>query len=111
MSTSYLTEEDNQVIKLTFENVGVQLIGVIPSIKFEKRGMLPEVEICYDTFGAQALDVVERYISLDKLLELAKEPRQNNNIDYGIVVEKFKKLLIDYPDNFSNNRGSSSDCL
>jgi cobyrinic acid a,c-diamide synthase len=108
MSTSYLTKEDEQVIKLAFENVGVQLLGVVPSIKFEKRGMVPEVEICYDTFGAQALDVVERYISLDKLVELAKEPKQNS-VDYGAVVEKFKKLLINYPGNFSNKVGS--DCL
>jgi cobyric acid synthase len=108
MSTSYLTKEDEQVIKLAFENVGVQLLGVVPSIKFEKRGMVPEVEICYDTFGAQALDVVERYISLDKLVELAKEPKQNS-VDYGAVVEKFKKLLINYPGNFSNK--VESDCL
>jgi cobyric acid synthase len=110
MSTNYLTEEDNKVIKLAFENVGVQLIGVVPSVKFEKRGMLPEVEICYDTFGYQALDVVERYISLDKLVEVAKGPIQNNSVDYGAVVEEFKKLLINYSGSFSNKLGSL-DCL
>ncbi|MCL1977018.1 MAG: AAA family ATPase [Candidatus Bathyarchaeota archaeon] len=96
MSTSYLTEEDKQTIKQAFENVGVQLIGVVPSMKLEKRGMIPEIEICYEDFGAQAIDAVERYINLDQLVKLAKAPQQNN-VDYVAFVEKFKKLLINYP--------------
>jgi cobyrinic acid a,c-diamide synthase len=109
MSTSYLTEEDNDVIRRAFENVGVQLIGVVPSMKFEQRGMIPEVDICYNEFGIRALDVVERYIDLDQLVKLAKVPIQNNSVDYAVFVEKFKKLLMNCPDNFSNSVGS--DCL
>jgi cobyric acid synthase len=100
MSTSYLADEDMQTIKLAFKNVGVELVGVVPSMKLEKRGMIPEVEICYEYFGAQAMDVVERYIDLDKLANLAKTPEQNN-VDYVAFVEKFKKLLTNYSCKFS----------
>ncbi len=96
MSTSYLTEEDKQTIKQALENVGVTLIGVVPSMKIEKRGMIPEIEICYDEFGAQAIDAAERYLNLDQLVKLAKAPEQNN-VDYTAFVEKFKKLLTNYP--------------
>jgi hypothetical protein len=57
--------------------------------------MIPEVEICYDTFGIQAIDVVEQYINLDQLAKLAKAPEQIN-VDYEAFVEKFKKLLTNY---------------
>ena len=108
MSTSYLSDGDRQVLKQAFENVGVQLVGVVPSIKFEEGGMIPEVDICYDRFGSQALDVVERYINLEQLVALAKTPSQNS-VDYVVLVEKFKKLLINYPNNFSIR--VESDCL
>jgi cobyric acid synthase len=108
MSTSYLTEEDNRVIRQALENVGVQLIGVVPSMKIEKRGMIPEIEICYEEFGMQAIDAAERYINFEKLIKLAKAPSQNN-VDYVAFVEKFKKLLINYPGNFSKR--AESDCL
>ena len=100
MSTSYLTEEDMQTIKLAFESVGVEFVGIVPSLKLEKRGMIPEVEICYEDFGSQAMDVVERYINIDKLVNLAKPPRQIS-VDYMAFVEKFKKLLLNYNGGFS----------
>jgi hypothetical protein len=58
--------------------------------------MIPEVEICYDEFGAQAIDAAEKYIDLDKLAQLAQAP-ERNDVDYLAFVEKFKKLLTDYP--------------
>ncbi|MCL2257024.1 MAG: AAA family ATPase [Candidatus Bathyarchaeota archaeon] len=101
MSTSYLTEEDKLTIQQAFKNVDVKVIGVVPSLKFERREMMiPEVEICYTTFCSQAVDVVERYINLDQLVELAKTPKQVN-VDYTVFVEKFKKLLTNYSYNFS----------
>ena len=100
MSTGYLTEKDHQIIEQSFENVGIQLLGVIPSIKFEKGNSTPEVGVCYDMFGTQALDVVEKYINLEQLVKLAKIPSKKD-IDYRTFVEKFKKLLTNYADNFA----------
>jgi cobyric acid synthase len=95
MSTSYLTDEANQTIKGAFENVGVQLLGVVPRMNLESRGMIPEIEIAYDNFGTQAIDAVERYINLDLLTKQAKAPQQNT-VDYISFMEKFKKLLTNY---------------
>lgn len=96
MSTSYLTEDAKQTIKQALENVGVQLLGVVPRMNLESRGMIPEIEICYEEFGAQAIDAAERYINLDLLTKLAKAPEQNT-VDYNALMEKFKKLLTNYP--------------
>ncbi len=95
MSTSYLTDEANQTIKRAFENVGAQLLGVVPRMNLESRGMIPEIEIRYEDFGAQAIDAAERYINLDLLTKLAKAPEQNK-VDYVAFMEKFKKLLTNY---------------
>ncbi|MCL2691431.1 MAG: AAA family ATPase [Candidatus Bathyarchaeota archaeon] len=96
MSTSYLTEDDKQTINQAFKNVGVELIGVVPNVKFEQHNvMVPEVDICYEAFSTHAMDVVERYINLDQLVQLAQAPKQVN-VDYVAFVEKFKKLLINY---------------
>ena len=95
MSTSYLTEEAKLTINRAFENVGVELLGVVPRMNLESRGMIPEVEIRYEDFGAQAIDAAERYINLDLLAKLAETPKQNA-VDYGAFMEKFKKLLTNY---------------
>jgi cobyric acid synthase len=100
MSTSYLTEEDMQTIRLALENVGVELVGVVPSMKLERRGMIPEVEICYETFGAQAIDTVERCLNLDKLVNLARPP-EKVCVDYVAFVEKFKNFLVNNNGKFS----------
>ncbi len=95
MSTSYLTDEAKQTIKKAFENVGVQLLGVVPRMELETRGMIPEIEIRYDDFGIQAIDAAERYINLDLLTEIAEAPKQKT-VDYQEIMEKFKKTLTNY---------------
>lgn len=95
MSTSYLTEDANQTIQTAFRNVGVELLGVVPRMNLESRGMIPEIEIRYEDFGAQAIDAAERYINLDMLTKIAKAPKIVQ-IDYQAFMEKFKNLLTDY---------------
>ncbi len=95
MSTSYLTDEAKLTIKKTFENVGVQLLGVVPRMELETRGMIPEIEIRYDDFGIQAIDAAERYINLDLLTKIAEAPKQKT-VDYKEIMEKFKKTLANY---------------
>jgi cobyric acid synthase len=100
MSTSYLTEDAKQTIKQALENSGVQLLGVVPRMDLESRGMIPEIEIRYEDFGTQAVDAAERYINLDLLTKLAKAPQQIT-VDYNAFMAKFKKLLTDCPCKFS----------
>jgi hypothetical protein len=70
--------------------------------------MIPEIEIRYEDFGAQAIDAAEKYIDLDLLAKLAAPPMQVA-VDYGAFVEKFKKLLTHYTLNASQG-GTNQSC-
>jgi hypothetical protein len=66
----------------------------------EGRGMIPEIEIKYEEFGAQAIEVTEQYINLDVLARIADAPKLNQ-IDYAAFTDKFKNLLTNYKLNAS----------
>lgn len=89
---SYLTEKAKALIKLAFNNAGVELLGIIPRIELEGRGMIPEVEIRYEDFGSKALETVEQNVDLKKLAALAA-PIEKGEVDYKSFLESFKKLL------------------
>ena len=46
----------------------------------EGRGMIPEIEIRYEEFGAQAIDAAEQYINLDALAKIAEPPDLSRSI-------------------------------
>jgi cobyric acid synthase len=105
---SYLTDEIKLTMKRAFENAGVELLGIVPRMEVEGRGMIPEIEIKYEEFGAQAIEAVEQYINLDALIRIADAPKLNQ-IDYGAFMEKFKNLLTNYKLNASEG-GKTQNC-
>jgi cobyric acid synthase len=96
--TSYLTDEIKLVIKRALENVGVKLLGIVPRLELEGRGMIPEIEIKYEEFGAKAVEAAENFIDLNLLTELAT-PLMRSQVDYKAFSEKFKNLLTDSKSN------------
>ena len=92
---SYLTDEMKLTMKRVFENIGVELLGIVPRLDMEGRGMIPEIEIKYEEFGAQAIEATEQYIDLDALTRIAKVPALKQ-VDYAAFMEKFKNLLTNY---------------
>jgi cobyric acid synthase len=90
---SYLTDEVRGFIERAFKNLGVELLGIVPRIELEGRGMIPEVEIRYEEFGAKAIEAVEHFLNLDTLIKLA-EPAGKTSVSYGTFLEKFKNSLI-----------------
>jgi cobyric acid synthase len=92
---SYLTDDIKQTMKRAFGNVGVELLGIVPRMDVEGRGMIPEIEIKYEEFGAQALQAAEQNINIDALTRIAEAPKVEQ-IDYEAFMEKFKKLLTNY---------------
>lgn len=90
---SYMTDEIKQFIKSAFNNLGVELLGILPRIELEGRGAIPEIEIKYEVFGAKAIETVEQSLDLDKLVNIAKPPVKSS-LDYTKFLEKFKKLLV-----------------
>jgi cobyric acid synthase len=105
---SYLTDEIKLTMKRAFENAGVELLGIVPRIDVEGRGMIPEIEIKYEEFGAQAIEAAEQYINLDALTKIAGAPKLNQ-IDYTAFTEKFKNLIINNSFNFFKG-GKTQNC-
>jgi len=106
---SYLTDDIKQTMKRAFGNVGVELLGVVPRMDVEGRGMIPEIEIKYEEFGAQALQAAEQNINIDALTRIAEAPKLEQ-IDYEAFMEKFKKLLTNYTLN-AYEGGKAQDCF
>jgi hypothetical protein len=75
-----------------FAKAGVELLGMVPRLDLESRGMIPEIEIRYEDFGAQAIDAVEKSINLDLLIKVAVPP-QPTKVDYDAFTAKFKNLF------------------
>ena len=98
---SYMTDEVKQLMQQAFTRAGVELLGMVPRLNVMGRGMIPEIEIRYEDFGAQAIDAAEQYINLD-LIEKIASPPQLKKVDYDEVTAKFKKLLTDYPSHSAN---------
>ncbi len=64
---------------------------MVPRLDLEGRGMIPEIEIRYEEFGAQAIDAAEKNIDLDLLAKVASPPR-DPKVDYKAFMAKFKNL-------------------
>ncbi|HJZ10656.1 MAG TPA: AAA family ATPase, partial [Acidobacteriota bacterium] len=90
---TYMTDETKRLIERAFANLGVELLGMVPRIELEGRGMIPEVEIRYEEFGAKAIETIEQSIDLKTLTRQA-EPLKEASMDYEKFLEKFKKTII-----------------
>lgn len=92
---SYLTEQTKQMIHQAFQQAGVTLLGMVPRLDLEARGMIPEIEIQYEAFGTQALNTAEECLKIDQLTKIATPP-QITKIDYDLFVAKFKNLITNH---------------
>jgi len=90
---TYMTSETKQLVERAFANLGVELLGMVPRIELEGRGMIPEVEIRYEEFGAKAIETIEKALDLKALIRQA-EPLKKAAGDYEPFLEKFKKAII-----------------
>ncbi len=108
LRVSYITDEIKQIMQIALQNAGIELLGMVPRLDLEGRGMIPEIEIRYEDFGAQAIAAAERYIDLNLLARLASPPALTV-VDYGAFTEKFKNLLANYSFNASEG-GTKQSC-
>lgn len=103
---SYLTDETRVLIKRAFKILNIELLGIVPRIELEGRGMIPEVEIRYEEFGAKAIETIEQNVNLNLLAGLA-EPPKKINVNYDAFLEKFKNSLTT---NFSHSALEEGRC-
>ena len=106
LRVSYITDELKQTMTQAFQNAGIELLGMVPRLDLEGRGLIPEIEIRYEDFGAQAIDAAEKYIDLNLLTKVASAPTLVQ-IDYEAFMEKFKNLLTNY--SFSASEGGKPE--
>ena len=90
---SYLSDEMKSFIKHAFASAGIELLGMVPRIELEGRGMIPEVEIRYEEFGAKAIETIEKSVDLKTLVSQG-EPLGKASRSYGRFLEKFKRAII-----------------
>lgn len=90
----YMNKETRAIVKKAFAGAGAELLGILPITNAEGRGAIPEVEICYEMFGAKALTIAEKSLNLTRIVKAAR-PLDPTGFDYEDFVEKFKKALIE----------------
>jgi len=105
---SYLTEETKQMIQHALDTAGVKLLGMVPRLDLEGRGMIPEIEIRYEDFGTQAIDAAQKNLNIDLLTQIATPPKITK-INYDTFTAKFKNLLTNYNYNASKGGKPPSD--
>ena len=89
---SYLTDDMRAFVKRAFANLGVEMLGMVPRIELEGRGMIPEVEIRYEEFGAKAIETIEKSVDVKTLASQA-ETLGKASAEYEKLLEKFKEVV------------------
>jgi cobyrinic acid a,c-diamide synthase len=89
---TYLSDEMKTLIERVFGNLGVQVLGFVPRIDLEGRGMIPEVEIRYEDFGAKAIETIEKAVDIKALAEQA-EILGKTSLDHERFLENFKRVI------------------
>ncbi len=91
---SYLTADMRAFVNRAFSKLGVEMLGMVPRIELEGRGMIPEIEIRYEDFGAKAIETIEKSVDLKTLASQAEPLDKEQSGDYEKLLEKFKKVVI-----------------
>ncbi len=90
---SYLTADMLAFVERAFTKMGVKVLGMVPRIELEGRGMIPEVEIRYEDFGAKAVETIEKSVDLKALAAQAEPLDKKASGDYERLLEKFKAVV------------------
>lgn len=69
---------------------GLEFVETVPKVKLEKRGNIPEVELKLDKFCLNAMKTVDKYLDVNKFLELGDKPEFKGYLSYDDVLNKFK---------------------
>lgn len=68
---------------------GADYIALIPKVKLKERGNMPEVEIKLEDFCLSAMNTVEKYLNVDKILNLASTPEFKGYTKYEDILKEF----------------------
>jgi len=84
---------DEKIAESTYKFIknktDTNFITLIPKIKITERGNMPEVEIKLEDFCLNAMKTVEKYVNIDKIVELAAKPDFKEYMEYKDIIERF----------------------
>ena len=84
---------DENIAESTFKflktKTGKDFLTLVPKVKITERGNMPEVEIKLEDFCLNAMKTVEKYLDVDKILELAVIPKFTGYMDYKEILNRF----------------------
>jgi cobyric acid synthase len=69
---------------------GLDSVDLVPKIKMEDRGNIPEVEIRLEEFCLNAMKTVEKHLDVNKIMGMADRPKFNGYDSYNRIVENFR---------------------
>ncbi|MTK64238.1 MAG: AAA family ATPase [Methanobacterium sp.] len=84
---SKIAEEATEYIK---SRINPEYFATIPKVKLKERGNMPEVEIKLEDFCLNAIETVEKYLDLEKIVKLATTPQFSGYTDFNTLVNSFK---------------------
>ena len=64
--------------------------AMVPRVSLKERGNMPEVEIKLEDFCLNAIQTVEKYLDLDKILKLASTPNFSGYKEFNRILESFQ---------------------
>ncbi|KZX10657.1 nucleotide-binding protein [Methanobrevibacter filiformis] len=80
----------NNMLSHIKNKTNIDNIIAIPKIKMEERGSTPEVEISLEDFGISAMNTVEKYVDLEELVKIAKNPEFKGFSTFKEIKSYFK---------------------
>jgi cobyric acid synthase len=82
---------DDNIAEATskFIKTKTDFLTLIPKVRLTERGNMPEVEIKLEDFCLNAMETVESYLDVDKILKLAKELEFKGYREYEDILDNF----------------------
>ncbi|MCE5213770.1 MAG: AAA family ATPase [Methanobacterium sp.] len=69
--------------------IDVNFVELIPKIRIQERGNIPEVEIKLEEFCLNAMETVQKHMDVDKILEIADQPSFQGYLSFEQILERF----------------------
>ena len=85
----YDDEIGRSTVQFIKNRTQIDFLTFIPKIHLTERGNIPEVEIKLEDFCINAMKTIENYLNIERIIELAEEPKFGNYIGFKEILDRF----------------------
>ena len=78
----------DNIIPYVKNNTNVEKVLKVEKLNLKKRGFTPEIEIRYDLFTKEALNLVEKSLNIDDIIDMTEEVKFNRMLNFDEIKEK-----------------------